>query len=119
MFPSSAALMLTVDPALLGEDQAYVAGGSPARRVKSVAVPPEEGDLALEELDHVVGTCRQVRVARRGVVVGVDEELDQHVLVNVGRFGMLILNEMMPASLFDTMSVVMSGAAGFSPVESL
>ena len=39
--------------------------------------------------------------------------------VSAARFGTLILNEMIPASLFDTTIVVMSGAAGFSPVESV
>ena len=37
---------------------------------------------------------------------------------NAGRFGTLMRNVMIPASLFDTTIVVMSGAAGFSPVES-
>src|SRR5262245_57917618 len=39
--------------------------------------------------------------------------------VNDGRFGMLILKEMIPASLLETTIVEMSGAAGFSPVESV
>ena len=38
--------------------------------------------------------------------------------LKVARFGMLTLNETSPASVFDTVSVVMSGAAGFSPDES-
>ena len=37
---------------------------------------------------------------------------------NVGLFGTLILKESMPASVFDAVSVVMSGAPAFSPVES-
>ena len=35
------------------------------------------------------------------------------------RFGTLTLNEIIPASLFDTTMVVMSGAAGSSPLESV
>ena len=38
--------------------------------------------------------------------------------LKVARFGMLILKETCPASVFETVSVVMSGAAGFSPDES-
>ena len=38
--------------------------------------------------------------------------------VSDARFGTLIRNEIRPASLFDATIVVMSGAAGFSPVES-
>ena len=37
---------------------------------------------------------------------------------SVGRFGTLIRNETIPASSFETVRDVMSGAAGFSPVES-
>jgi hypothetical protein len=36
-----------------------------------------------------------------------------------GRFGTFTRNEITPASSFDTVSVVMSGAAAFSPVESV
>ena len=38
--------------------------------------------------------------------------------VSAGRLGMLTWNVMFPASSFDTVIAVMSGAAGFSPVES-
>ena len=37
---------------------------------------------------------------------------------NAGRFGTFTRNDNSPASVFDDVSVVMSGAAGFSPEES-
>ena len=73
-------------------------------------VPLEENDLPSERLDHVIGS-EVVRITRRGVGVAVDPELEVPMSgVSVGRFGMLIWNEMIPASLFDTTIVVMSGA---------
>jgi hypothetical protein len=39
--------------------------------------------------------------------------------VNAGRFEMLVLNVMVPASSFETTTEVMSGALASSPVESL
>ena len=38
--------------------------------------------------------------------------------VSCARFGITTRNWMSPASVFDVVSVVMSGAAGFSPDES-
>ena len=100
--------------ALVGEDQRRRRRVTRAPR-EVLAVPFEERDLTPEQLDGVVGAVRAPVAALLSVSTSIAMSMST---VSDARFGTLILNEITPASLFDATMVVMSGAAGFSPVES-
>ena len=94
-----------------------VAGGSPTRRVRAVPSHLKSDDFAVEQLDCVVGS-ENVGSPVAGFASVSTSMSTSMSRVSCGRFGMLILNVIIPVSSLETTMVVMSGAAGFSPVES-